>query len=161
MKNPVQPRLYLVRTTQGYVPVQCRHCEDAPCAKACPVFAITEKEDTIHVDENLCIGCKTCMLACPFGAMKLMPVFEEGLPVEQNLLIDTGAALQAGYEEDHGYKQLHIVSKCDRCLGREQAACVENCPRQALQVIAPEKYLATRMHEAAVSLAAIVKNYSS
>ncbi len=162
MKNPVQSRLYLVRTQQGSVPVQCRHCEDAPCAAACPVFAIMQRDDVIYVDEDLCIGCKTCMLACPFGALKLVPVFENGHPVEQHLPVYFETPQSGESHQDSGeYKQLHVASKCDRCLGLEEPACVANCPQQALQVISPEKHLASRMHEAAVSLASAVRKYTS
>jgi len=162
MMNPVQSRLYLVRTPQGAVPVQCRHCEDAPCAAACPVFAITQREGVIYVDEEQCIGCKTCMLACPFGALKLVPVFENGLPVEQNLPLFPPTALpEKNIDESEEYKQLHVAVKCDLCLGMEEPACVANCPQQALQVISFEEHLSTRMHEAAVSLAAVAKKYTS
>lgn len=162
MKNPVQSRLYLVRTPQGSVPVQCRHCEDAPCAAACPVLAIMQKDDVIYVDEDLCIGCKTCMLACPFGALKLVPIFEDGLPVEQNLPLYSEAQKQEKSSGDSDeYKQLHVASKCDRCLGLEEPACVANCPQHALQVISPEKHLANRIHEAATSLASVVRKYAS
>lgn len=162
MSNPVQSRLYLVRTPQGAVPVQCRHCEDAPCALACPVFAITQREDSISIDEEQCIGCKTCMLACPFGALKLVPVFKNGLPVEQNLpLFPAIAQPEEGNDASEEYKQLHVAVKCDLCMGVEEPACVANCPQQALQVISPEEHQATRMHEAAISLAAVVKKYTS
>lgn len=162
MKNPVKSRLYLVRTPQGSVPVQCRHCEDAPCAAACPVFAITQKDGVIYVDEDQCIGCKTCVLACPFGAMRLVPVFENGLPVEQDLLIysETAQAGRSNGDSDE-HKQLYVASKCDLCLGLEEPACVANCPKHALQVISPESHLANRMHEAAVSLASVVRRYNS
>ncbi len=163
MQNPVQPRLYLVRSVQGSVPIQCRHCEDAPCAAACPVLAITQKEDVIFVDESLCVGCKTCMLACPFGALKLVPVFENGLPVEQNLPLHPESQHQGGSTagEKEEYKQLHVASKCDRCSGLAEPACVANCPQQALKVIQPERHLTMRMHEAALSLAAVARKYAS
>ena len=53
------------------VPTGCQHCEDAPCMLVCPVKAIYRDEDTsaVLVDYDACIGCKECMVACPFGAM--------------------------------------------------------------------------------------------
>ena len=50
------------------VPVQCMHCEDAPCAAVCPTHAtyITDS-GVVLVDEEKCIGCKYCMAACPYG----------------------------------------------------------------------------------------------
>ena len=49
------------------VPIQCMHCEDAPCAKVCPTGAThIEEGGIVRVDESRCIGCKYCMTACPY-----------------------------------------------------------------------------------------------
>ncbi|WP_305297086.1 4Fe-4S dicluster domain-containing protein [Parvibacter caecicola] len=49
------------------VPLQCMHCEDAPCVSICPTGASYITEDGIvRVDENKCIGCRYCMAACPY-----------------------------------------------------------------------------------------------
>lgn len=49
------------------VPLQCMHCEDAPCAAVCPTGAAHMGADGIvAVDEGRCIGCKYCMAACPY-----------------------------------------------------------------------------------------------
>ena len=53
----------------GYemVPLQCMHCEDAPCAQVCPTGAAHMGADGIvEVDEGRCIGCLYCMAACPY-----------------------------------------------------------------------------------------------
>lgn len=51
------------------VPVQCMHCEDAPCQSVCPTTATyTTDSGVVLVDENKCIGCKYCMAACPYNA---------------------------------------------------------------------------------------------
>lgn len=51
------------------VPVQCMHCEDAPCQAVCPTHATyTTDSGVVLVDEDKCIGCKYCMAACPYGA---------------------------------------------------------------------------------------------
>ena len=48
----------------------CQHCGDAPCLIVCPTGAISRrKEDgSVIVDGDLCVGCHSCELACPFGA---------------------------------------------------------------------------------------------
>ena len=50
------------------VPVQCMHCEDAPCEAVCPTHATyTTESGVVLVNEEKCIGCKYCMMACPYG----------------------------------------------------------------------------------------------
>jgi Fe-S-cluster-containing dehydrogenase component len=50
----------------------CRHCEEPPCAPACPLRAITKRDDgIIFLDRARCTGCGTCAKACPFGAVAM------------------------------------------------------------------------------------------
>lgn len=50
------------------VPLNCRHCEKAPCIEACPTGALfRDKDGAVMVDVKKCIGCDMCLLACPFG----------------------------------------------------------------------------------------------
>ena len=50
------------------VPVQCMHCENAPCQQVCPTHATyTTDSGVVLVDEEKSIGCKYCMAACPYG----------------------------------------------------------------------------------------------
>jgi len=53
-----------------FLPALCNHCENPPCAKACPLEAII-KEDIglVILDEETCDGCQTCLDACPYGAI--------------------------------------------------------------------------------------------
>jgi Fe-S-cluster-containing dehydrogenase component len=49
------------------VPLQCMHCDDAPCAQVCPTGAAHMGQDGIvQVDQDRCIGCLYCMAACPY-----------------------------------------------------------------------------------------------
>lgn len=52
-----------------YVSLACMHCEDAPCLLACPTGAVHREGDAqvVCVDAELCIGCHSCSIACPFG----------------------------------------------------------------------------------------------
>jgi anaerobic dimethyl sulfoxide reductase subunit B (iron-sulfur subunit) len=52
----------------SYVSLACVHCQDAPCAAACPTEAIGKKENgMVYVSADICIGCHNCLLVCPFG----------------------------------------------------------------------------------------------
>ncbi|MBC8157739.1 MAG: 4Fe-4S dicluster domain-containing protein [Alphaproteobacteria bacterium] len=51
------------------LPVMCQHCENPPCADVCPTGASFRRVDGIVlVDKHICIGCRYCMLACPYKA---------------------------------------------------------------------------------------------
>lgn len=53
-----------------FIPVLCNHCNDAPCVRACPTRATYKDPVTgiVRMESRKCIGCKTCMLACPYDA---------------------------------------------------------------------------------------------
>ncbi|CAH2605556.1 putative electron transport protein HydN (plasmid) [Rhodovastum atsumiense] len=114
------PRLHVVRTLQVSTPVTCHHCEDAPCLNACPSGAIFYSGDTVQIDQSRCLGCKTCVVACPFGAMEVI-----SRPAQRNF---------AGVELTNGVKA--EAHKCDLCKNRAQGpACVSVCPTDALHVM--------------------------
>jgi len=53
--------------------IQCKHCEDAPCVTACLSAAMKKDENSglvVH-DSERCIGCWTCIMVCPYGAIKM------------------------------------------------------------------------------------------
>ena len=62
--------------------LRCQHCDESPCFFACLTGALSRNpiSDAIVVDSNKCIGCWTCMLACPFGALKqdIDNLFQQG-----------------------------------------------------------------------------------
>jgi formate dehydrogenase beta subunit len=61
-----------------FVKIQCMHCQDPACASACIVGALTKKENgTVHYDAGKCIGCRYCMVACPFE----IPAYEYHDPI--------------------------------------------------------------------------------
>ena len=55
-----------------FVTMACFHCDEPACLKACPVNAISKDQNfgIVLIDQNLCIGCKYCRAACPYGAPK-------------------------------------------------------------------------------------------
>ncbi len=89
-EKPLPKSRIAVETSEGMnLPLQCRHCEEPPCLNVCPTEAITKKElgEAVLIDDELCIGCKSCVLVCPFGAIALSPdqkaVFKCDLCVER------------------------------------------------------------------------------
>ncbi len=57
-----------------FIPTMCLHCAKPPCAEVCPEGAIKKRADGIVIiDVNLCIGCASCVPACPFGAIVINP----------------------------------------------------------------------------------------
>lgn len=125
---PFLPRINLVRAPRVTMPIQCRQCEDAPCAGVCPVQAITQQENRIVVHREVCIGCKACMVACPFGAMD-MAAQEEAQGILQ---VETG--------EGNQRKKIMVAHKCDLCTGRAGGpACVEVCPAEAFVIVNPQR----------------------
>ena len=141
-KVPFVPRVTLVNVPEVTVPVQCRQCEDSPCANACPVGALVERGGHIEVIADRCIGCKGCVLACPFGAIQVVEA-----PSEQaGLMIIEGGWDGASSPGPMHPKSLFVVSKCDLCGDLGAPACVGICPAGALRLIEP-----TQIHDAVLA----------
>lgn len=98
------------REAPVFVKRQCMHCNDPACASACPVKALTKQpEGPVIYNEKLCIGCRYCMVACPF----MVP----------------------GYEYDSAFSPR--VRKCSMCFsrftsGEGMPACAGICPQEAI-----------------------------
>lgn len=71
--NPTKARIKVEKWEwEGlYIPMACRQCVDAPCMNVCPVKAISRDEAAakVEIDQDLCIGCRSCVAVCPFGGM--------------------------------------------------------------------------------------------
>ena len=98
------------KTSKGevYVKTQCMHCSQPACAAACLTRAMDKtKEGPVVWNGDKCMGCRYCMVSCPFN----MPKFEY-------------------------HSANPIIQKCTMCYERikegKMPACVENCPAQAL-----------------------------
>ncbi|MBP1764055.1 MAG: oxidoreductase fe-s binding subunit [Firmicutes bacterium] len=123
------PRLRVVKAAVVTVPVQCRQCEDAPCANVCPSKAIVNKEDTIYIKAEACIGCKNCIMACPYGGIDLVPQVSEGEKQYQS-------GLKVVERDGIHDKERIVALKCDLCIHRpEGPACANVCPTQAFKPI--------------------------
>jgi len=93
------------------LPVMCQHCEHPPCVDVCPTGASMQREDGIVlVDRHRCIGCRYCMMACPYKARSFV---HETLR-DQKEITPRGKG---------------CVESCNMCVGRIdvglQPACVE------------------------------------
>lgn len=90
---------------QYYLPAMCQQCKDPACVKVCPTGASYKREDGIVlIDKEKCIGCRYCMMACPYGVRSFN---EEQKVVEKCTLC------------------VHL-----QAIG-EKPACVKNCPSKA------------------------------
>lgn len=123
------PKLEVVKNAVVSAPIQCRQCEDAPCAKACPHDAISRENNVIVIDSNKCIGCKNCMLACPFGAMNLNDR-ESGSTID----------LTSIPEDKLFCIEKMVANKCDLCSNSEDGpACVRVCPTSAFRIVTEDE----------------------
>ena len=113
------------KNTLDYVVTQCNHCDNPPCAEACPTGSTWKDEETgiVMQKADTCIGCQSCVAACPYDARTLI----EGEPI---------AALD--WPVGHPDAPEHVadtVEKCTFCHHRVVAgdvpACVEGCPGRA------------------------------
>lgn len=90
-----------------HISLACNHCTAAACIAACPVEAIVKDDDTgiVHIDIEICIGCGSCVNACPYRIPKL----------------------------DQGLKKARECDGCiNRIKEGLQTICVEACPIRAL-----------------------------
>src|SRR6266542_994238 len=61
-------------TRRHFAVLRCNHCDDAPCIEICPTVALFRRADGIvDFDHERCIGCKSCMQACPYDALYIDP----------------------------------------------------------------------------------------
>lgn len=65
----INPRIRVEEYNGISFAVSCRHCDEPLCVKGCITGALTVKEGVISVDQNKCVGCYTCILCCPYGAV--------------------------------------------------------------------------------------------
>jgi len=141
ISEPVNPqsRIFIESDLSGSasIPNKCRHCNPAPCISSCPSGALKREEGTEVVlsDENKCIGCRNCLVNCPFGVII--------------------------FRKSNKNKSGRSVSiKCDECIDRPSGssvpACVDACKTGALQYSEIDSYISERRK---MSLAALNNLY--
>lgn len=111
-----------------YLPINCQHCDNAPCVRVCPVAALRKRDDGIvFLDWERCIGCRYCLIACPYG----IPAFNWHPPIQapDNSQIKIGAV-------EVPVRPTGVAEKCTFCFHRVDKGnltpkCIEVCPAGA------------------------------
>ncbi len=102
------------------LPAMCFHCEYPPCAHVCPVEAtFVRKDGLVLVDKHRCIGCRYCMIACPYKARSFVSRHVDHKPTDN---------------PDVPIRMHGVVEKCTFCAhlidqGKEPA-CVTSCAKK-------------------------------
>ncbi|SFN52379.1 formate hydrogenlyase subunit 2 [Izhakiella capsodis] len=134
-----QPRLSVTLNHQYSAPQLCHQCEDAPCAQVCPVNAINRSNGAIQLNESLCVSCKLCGIACPFGAITYSGSQPQGITPGCHTPLAAAAppppaSISPFLDWSPGVRAVAV--KCDLCHFDEQGpACVRTCPTGALKLI--------------------------
>jgi len=135
-ESPKPQRMVTVESADEFaVPIQCRHCEAPLCVEICPTGAIQRQNEQspVTVDQDLCIGCKLCMLICPFGVLQIGP--------EGRAIIKCDMCQQ-------------------RLEDGQQPACVEACPTKAMKIMSFKELTKPKRAAASKQLAEETKKKS-
>ena len=65
----IHPRIRIEGDNQVSFAVSCRHCKEPLCVKSCITGALSVEDGVITVNRDKCVGCYTCILSCPYGAI--------------------------------------------------------------------------------------------
>ncbi len=99
-------------------PMQCMQCPDAPCLEGCPVDIIKFEDDFVKYYESDCIGCESCDMVCPYGAVVMASNKKPDAPVSQM-----------------------VALTCDLCGGENgKQACINICPTDAISLIDYDRF---------------------
>lgn len=98
----INPRIRVEEGDGINFAVSCRHCTDPICVKSCITGALTKEDGVIHINQDKCVGCFTCILVCPYGCV--MP--SDGKAIQKCELCTNNSA--------------------------GTPACVEGCPNRAI-----------------------------
>lgn len=100
--KPIFPRIHIEGDEKISFAVSCRHCTDPICVKSCIAGAISKSDGVVRIDREKCVGCLTCVLVCPFGALS---------PGEDGIMQKCELCIQNSFDEP---------------------ACVKGCPNKAI-----------------------------
>lgn len=98
----INPRIQVEEHEDVCLAVNCRHCEEPLCVKSCISGALSVHDGVIEIDQNKCVGCYTCIMACPYGAV---------VPSDEGVIQKC---------------ELCIKNSCG------EPACVKGCPNHAI-----------------------------
>lgn len=98
----INPRIQVEEQEDVCFAVNCRHCEEPLCMKSCISGALSVHDGVIEIDQNKCVGCYTCIMACPYGAV---------VPSDEGVIQKC---------------ELCIKNSCG------EPACVKGCPNHAI-----------------------------
>lgn len=98
----IRPKIHVESENNITYAVSCRHCTDPICIKSCISGALSKKDGAVFIDHDKCVGCLTCVLVCPYGAISR----------------DNGGVVQKC--------ELCITNACG------EPACVTGCPNRAI-----------------------------
>ena len=98
----INPRIQVEEHEDVCFAVNCRHCEEPLCVKSRISGALSVHDGVIEIDQNKCVGCYTCIMACPYGAV---------VPSDEGVIQKC---------------ELCIKNSCG------EPACVKGCPNHAI-----------------------------
>ncbi|MBI5533823.1 MAG: 4Fe-4S dicluster domain-containing protein [Deltaproteobacteria bacterium] len=120
---PSEEYSYAPERVAGPMPVMCNHCDHPPCVRVCPTKATWKRDDGIvMMDWHRCIGCRYCMVACPYSSRSFN--WRNPRPFIKQLNADFPTRTKG------------VVEKCTMCEERLSdglaPACVAACKAKAM-----------------------------
>jgi len=140
---PLHSRTKVVVSDNVMMPMQCRQCENAPCAMVCPTGACRQENGQVQIEESNCVGCKLCVMVCPFGS----------ITVKRDVFKDDEVSTNQG-----------VAKKCDLCKSwcaendKTETACMEACPTKAISLVNMGEYRIALVQARAKELAQAQKH---
>jgi molybdopterin-containing oxidoreductase family iron-sulfur binding subunit len=124
-ESPDTPKGAFPELNMEFLPINCQHCENPPCTEVCPVNATYKRKDGIvSTDYDKCIGCRQCIMACPYSGVRQFNAKKPEYAIE----VAMGDDCVAPHQEN-------VVEKCTFCVHRLdkglEPACIHTCQNRA------------------------------